>query len=615
MFRAEKFRAGHAGMALLTAAFFTAALFTLVPAAPAAAQEAVPAQPGTLQPADARPNIVIILADDVALMDFGVFGGEARTPNIDALARRGMIFTHAYTSPMCAPSRAMLLTGIDSHKAGVGNLPEFLPPEHQGQRAYSGHLVEGVETLAARLKPLGYRAYVTGKWHLGHGPGQLPDSHGFDRSFVLDASGADNWEQRAYLPGYADDLWFEDGRKARRPDGVYSSKFLVDRMISYLDEGDPQQPFLAYLAFQAVHIPVQAPGEFTARYKGIYDAGWDEIRTRRWQRAQELGLVPEGAPLAPPHPDLRRWDSLSADERALMARSMEVNAGMLEAMDHEIGRFVDHLRATGQFDNTIFVVTSDNGPEPNDPGSSAMMRFWMWATGYTRELEDLGEQGSYAWIGPEWASAAAGPSRLFKLYSANGGLRVPLIFSGPGVPRQGRTDAFTFVTDIAPTLLELAGADVAAAPGEAPPSEVPITGRSLAPVLKGEAARAHPPGAGVGMEAAGQSAYFQDNWKLVRTNAPFGDGVWRLYDISVDPGETRDLAQAEPARFAQMRAAYDAWAEENGVLPVPEGYTAVGQMLANYMATLRARFWWVPVALVGLAAAAWLGWRRRRAGA
>ncbi len=233
----------------------------------------------------ARPNIVLILADDVALMDFSAYGGEAHTPNIDALAEQGVLFANFHTTPMCAPSRAMLLTGMDNHLTGVANIPEVLPPEHSGQPGYSMYLEPGVETIAARLQPLGYRTLMTGKWHLGHGPGQLPNHHGFERSFVLDASGADNWEQRSYLPFYKTAPWFEDGEPANLPRDFYSSAFIVDKMLEYMEEAQPtDQPFLAYLAFQAVHIPVQAPREFSDNYRGVYDEGWQALRTARWHR-------------------------------------------------------------------------------------------------------------------------------------------------------------------------------------------------------------------------------------------------------------------------------------------------------------------------------------------
>ncbi|MFN3836058.1 MAG: sulfatase-like hydrolase/transferase, partial [Glycocaulis sp.] len=237
-----------------------------------------------------RPNILILLVDDAAFMDFGVYGGEARTPNIDALAARGAMFTGFRTSPLCAPSRAMLLTGMDNHQTGVATIPEVLTPEQKGQPGYAMALEPGVETLATRLKPAGYRTLMTGKWHLGSGPGDLPSDHSFDRSFALDASGADNWEDKSYMPYYREAPWYEDGQPAQLPEDFYSSDFIVDKMIEYLDATPGEAPFLALLGFLAVHIPVQAPAHLTAGYDGIYDAGWDALRTARWERAQELGL-------------------------------------------------------------------------------------------------------------------------------------------------------------------------------------------------------------------------------------------------------------------------------------------------------------------------------------
>lgn len=187
------------------------------------------------------PNFVVLLADDLALMDLGIYGGEARTPNIDALARRGRMFTRYYTSPLCSPSRAMLLTGLDNHRTGVSTIPEVIPNEHIGKKGYSLRFEPGVTTIASRLKQRGYRTFMTGKWHLGHEAGDLPNAHGFDRSFVLDASGADNWEQKSYMPYYADAPWFEDGKPARLPKDFYSSRFLIDRMVDYLGEGDQQK--------------------------------------------------------------------------------------------------------------------------------------------------------------------------------------------------------------------------------------------------------------------------------------------------------------------------------------------------------------------------------------
>lgn len=570
---------------------------------------AVMFQPALAQGEAERPNFVILVIDDAALMDLGIYGGEARTPHIDAIAREGAMFTQYRTSPLCAPSRAMLLTGVDNHRTGVATIPEVLPPEHRGQPGYTMRLEPGVLTLAARLKPLGYRTLLTGKWHLGSKPGELPVSHGFDRSFTLDASGADNWEDKSYMPFYAEAPWFEDDKPARLPEDYYSSEFLVDQMITYLEEGDRAAPFFAYIGFLAIHIPVQAPPEFTANYLDTYTEGWDVLQTRRWARAQELGLIPPGAPQPAMHPDLRAWSDLDGDQQALFSARMAVNAGMLEAMDYHIGRLVAHLRATGVYDNTVFVITSDNGPEPS---SADDPRFagWLRANGYHTGIEGIGEKGSYGFIGPEFASAASAPSYLFKFYVSEGGLRVPMIVSGAGLPA-GRVDAFSLVTDITPTLLDMAGA------GPAPPDSVSMDGRSLLPVLTGEASDVYGPEDAVGIEVSGNAALYKGDYKIVRNLQPWGDGAWRLFNLADDPGETTDLAAVQPDKLAELQADYAAYAERVGVLDVPPGYNSVTQVEKNMRAAVFERN--RPRIIAAMAAglviavlAAWFIWRALR---
>ena len=373
-----------------------------------------------------RPNIVIVLIDDAALMDLGSYGGEAHTPNIDALAERGAMFTQYRTSPLCSPTRAMLLTGLDNHLTGVATIPEVLPAEHAGQPGYTMSLEPGVLTLADRLGAIGYRTLMSGKWHLGEAAGEMPQAHGFKRSFALAASGADNWEDKSYIPYYADAPWFENGAEADLPEEFYSSRFIVDKMMAYLEETDKADAFFAYLPFQAIHIPVQAPAEFIANYKGRYDEGWHVLREARHERAQALGLIAQDAALAPMPPDARDWSALSDETRALYAARMEVNAGMLEAMDHHIGRFIDYLKAQGLYDNTIFVVTSDNGPEPSRGDHDRRLGVWMRLNGYHMGLDGLGARNSWGFIGPEWATAAASPGALFKFYATEGGIRAPL---------------------------------------------------------------------------------------------------------------------------------------------------------------------------------------------
>lgn len=591
-------------MKIISLGRVVACVAALAITAPATAQQ-------TTQAAAARPNIVVIVVDDAGFTDFGVYGGEARTPNIDALAQRGAQFSRYYSSPLCSPSRAMLLTGLDNHRTGHATIIEVLPPELRGRPGYTMRLEPGVVTIAERLRRGGYRTYATGKWHLGHGDGDLPNSHGFDRSFVLDASGADNWEERPYIPYYRTADWFENGERAHLPENFYSSQFIVDQMIEYLnDDTQRSEPFFAYLAFQAVHIPVQAPREFSEHYRGVYEGGWEPLRARRWQRAQELGLLPAGAAIDQPPPGARPWSALSGDEQAIYARSMEVHAGMLEAMDQNIGRFIDYLQGRGLAENTLFVVTSDNGPEPSNPVADADFRRWMRLTGYTRRLEDLGERRSFVMIGPEFANATATGS-LFKFTAGEGGLRVPLIVAGPSV-RQQRIDARAFVTDIAPTLLERAG--VAA---DAPAMD----GFSMSGLLAGEAAHGREAVTPLGVEVSGHSALYRGDYKLVRAPPPLGDSSWRLYNIAADPGETTNLAAQMPDLAANMLADYEAYADRNGVLELPPGYDPQVQVAHNTRMKSYQNYWYiyagiVLIALLVLGGAIWLVlrlFRRRRA--
>ncbi len=571
-----------------------------------AAGEAAP----QAEPAPARPNIVILIIDDAAFMDLGAYGGEARTPNIDALAARGSLFTRYYSSPLCSPSRAMLLTGMDNHLTGVSTIPEVLPKAHEGQPGYTMRLEPGVATLAERLKPLGYRTLMTGKWHLGSGEGDLPKAHGFDRSFALDASGADNWEDKSYMPYYADAPWYEDDVPASLPDDFYSSEFIVDQMMTYMDEGDAEAPFFAYLAFMAVHIPVQAPPEFTANYAGVYDAGWDATRTARWERAKERGYVPADAALAPMPANFRPWNSLPAEEQKLYAARMQVNAGMLEAMDHHIGRLVEHLKSTGQYDNTVFVVTSDNGPEPSRGDTDPRLKFWMDMNGYHLDLEGMGEKGSWAFIGPEWAMAAASPHDKFKFLGSEGGIRVPFIMSGAGLGEGSRVDARAFVADVAPTLLALAGG------GPEPDGAKPMTGRSLLPLLRGETSAVYGPDDAIVIEVSGNAAVIKGDYKLTRNQLPHGDARWRLYDLSKDPGETTDLSASFPEIYDDLSTEYAAYSKRVGVLEVPEGYNSLDEVTRHSLVRQQERY--RPyligggIALFALIAGGVLLWRRRK---
>lgn len=547
-------------------------------------------QPATLAFGDSttqRPNIVLILADDVALMDFGVYGGEAATPNIDKLANHGTLFTNHHASPMCAPSRAMLMTGYDSHLTGVPNLPLFLPPEYTGKPGYSGVLNDKVKTVATRLKNNGYHTFMTGKWHLGHTPTSLPSQRGFDRTFILNASGADNYEHKAYLPTQSKPPWYEDGQEIDLPDDFYSSRNLVDKMIEFMEEApEDDDPFFSFLSFQAIHIPVQAPKEFVDKYIGVYEKGWSELRQKRFERAKELGLIPATSSLGEMLPFLLTWDALSPEDKKMKANAMAVNAAMLEAMDFHIGRYMDYLEQKGKLDNTVFIITSDNGPEGSDAVQVTGMGLWMQSVGYHRDNERLGQKGYFGFIGPEFASAAAGPSAFFKFYAGEGGLRTPLIFSGPGIPVGQKKQAFSFITDITPSILDIAGIEISPHT-----SDLPLTGKSLYPVLQNQEERVYQADESIGMEAAAQAALFRGDMKLVRNGNPYGDGVWRLYNLKNDPGETKDLASTYPELFEEMMNDYTDYCVKYCVLVMPKDYDVYKEIQYKFLRKLRDNGW------------------------
>lgn len=546
------------------------------------------------------PNIVLILVDDAALQDFGIYGGEAATPHIDALGRRGTLFTQYRASLMCAPSRAMLMTGYDSHLTGVPNLPIFTPPEYASRPGYEGVLNDQVETVATRLKRRGYKTYVTGKWHLGHSEANLPSKRGFDRTYILDASGADNYEHRPYLPTQSSKPpWYKDGELIELPEDFYSSKNLVDEMIQFMDEEEQEEdPFFAFLSFQALHIPVQVPKEYTEKYIDTYAQGWDTIKAQRYQKAKDIGLIPADAPMGNMPKGLADWEDLDPERQKFLAKAMAVNAGMMEAMDEHVGRYVEYLKNQGKYENTVFIITSDNGPEASAAGDVRSMQLWLKYEGYHRDYERLGEKGSYNYIGPEFASACAGPSSFFKFYAGEGGLRVPLIMSGPGIPQGKSESAFCRVTDITPTILSLAGIEK---PKLAPAG--PMTGRSMFPLLSEEKTNIYESDEPIGIEAAGHGALYKGNYKITRNGRPYGDGEWRMYDLSIDPGETTDLSSAQPSKFAELIRDYDDYTKQYGVLEMGINYEPLTEIQNKLVAQIgkAVRPWFIGIAILLIA--------------
>jgi arylsulfatase A-like enzyme len=530
-----------------------------------------------------RPNIVLILADDLGFTDIAPYGSEIKTPTLSALADNGVSFTNYHTAASCAPTRAMLLTGVDSHRAGVPNIPEMIPPEQKRHAHYQGTLGRNVVTVATLLQDSGYHTYMSGKWHLGMTPDLLPSRRGFERTVVMADSGADNWEQKPYLPIYEKANWYADGEEYDLPEDFYSSRFLIDKAIEFIDSnGDDGKPFFTYIPFQAVHMPIQAPQEFIDRYMGVYDIGWEVLREQRRGRAAELGIVPADTAMVTMS-TTDDWDALNDTQKRYEAKRMAVYAAMVEAMDFHIGRLIQHLKATGQYDNTVFIFASDNGTEGSGvaEADTALARFALARQGYTNEYDTLGLKGSFNALSPSFTSASASPLAYYKFYSGEGGMRVPLIIAGESIPRdQPLSNAFTYVTDISPTILALTGVS---APGQrygGRPVE-PMIGRNLLPLINGRVDRVYSEQDAIGYELAGNAALFQGDYKIVYNRGTVGDEQWHLFNIVTDPGETNDLTSAMPDRFQAMLALYQQYMNDNGVLPVPAGYNDTLQVALN----------------------------------
>jgi arylsulfatase A-like enzyme len=516
----------------------------------------------------ARPNILLIVADDAGYADLGSFGGEINTPNIDALAASGVRFTQFNVSATCSPTRSMLLSGVDNHLAGVGNMAEFMAPNQKGLPGYEGYLNDRVAALPAVLREAGYNTYMAGKWHLGHDPEHFPAGRGFMRDLSLIPGGG----------SHLDDMWGAKGERqlytfngkpiaALRP-GFFSSEDYTAAIIDDIEEnrGDGK-PFFAYLALQAPHDPFQLPDTWRDRYKGRYDQGYDTIRAQRIGRMKALGIIDGDATVFPRLPGVPPWTDLTPDERQKSARRMELFAAMVENMDDNIGKLLGYLKTSGLYDDTLIIFLSDNGPEGN-----IMEMGPPWDNSH---FENWGKKGTFIQYGPAWAQVSAGPLRMFKGFLSEGGIRTPLIISGTGVAGGGRiSDAMTHVTDIAATIL--------AAAGVAPPSAfggksvLPLQGRALTPILDGAARDVRGPDDWLGWELFGNRAVREGDWKLLRLCAPAGTADWQLYDLKTDPGETRDVAAAHPDIVSRLQGRWEAYAKANNVI-IPDASPVCGE--------------------------------------
>ena len=378
-----------------------------------------------------RPNFLIIVADDMGYSDLGAFGGEIETPNLDKLANTGLRLTKFYVSPMCSTTRAMLLTGADHHYVGLGNMTPFLTDDQRGKPGYEGYLNDRIPTLATRLKSVGYHTSISGKWHVGSGEEQSPSMKGFERSFVLEGAGGNHFNANDFRPDRGPAVYRRDGESVTPPEAFYSSKLFTDDAIKFIDEAiDEKRSFLSILAFTAPHAPIQAPMDFIEKYRGRYDLGFGEVARKRLNRMHGAGI------LTTPNHDIastleRHWQSLSKEEREYESRKMEVYAAMVDFLDSQVGRAIEHLSKRGVLDNTVVIFFSDNGANGLNRALLPNWVEWMQRASLSNDLDNLGTSTSNAFVGERWAQMSNAPFRLYKTMTSEGGIRTPAIFWYP----------------------------------------------------------------------------------------------------------------------------------------------------------------------------------------
>ncbi|MEP6669147.1 MAG: arylsulfatase [Chthoniobacter sp.] len=544
----------------------------------------------------AKPNILIILADDLGYSDLGCYGGEIRTPNLDALATNGLRFTQFYNCARCCPARASLLTGLYPHQAGIGLMTSdrgasFPGAGDQGEAfpGYRGSLNASCVTIAQVLKPAGYRTAAVGKWHVGDSV--PPTARGFDDFYgFIRGYAVDSWEPRMMIR-------LPEGRPQRSyaPSEFFATDAITDHALDFLSAmRQAEAPWFLYVAYQAAHFPVASRPEDMAGYAGVYAPGWDKIREQRLARQKEIGLLSEGTPLTLrskiPKPLAAQrmgsmtddgnnpaWDALPAERRADLTQRMSVYAGMVTGMDRNIGRLIADLRASGQLDNTLIFFLSDNGacaewepfgfemaatpnPQPGtgiNQGTQALPNKLYQG----EELARMGGPGTLPSYGSGWANACNTPWRLYKHYDHEGGISSPLIAHWPaGVKAKGEfRPQVGHLIDLMATCVDVAGAKY---PTEFDSHQIlPPEGISLAPAFANQPlAREY-----LAWEHEGNRAIREGKWKLVSlAGAP-----WELYDMEIDRVELHDLAAGEPRRVQAMSAQWETWARRTHVLPRP----------------------------------------------
>ena len=534
-----------------------------------------------------RPNILLIVADDLGYTDLGAYGAEISTPNLDKLASGGVKMTGFYASPFCSPTRAMLMSGSDNHLVGFGDMAELMLPEQRGKPGYEGYLNARVVPMAQVLKDAGYRTAMAGKWHLGVKEEFSPASRGFEQSYAMVMGGASHWGDQSGIvamdpakPPKA--IYRENGKAIDIPrDGFYSSQAFTDKLLDYLKSGEKSgKPFFGYLAFTAPHWPLHAPDADIAKYEGRYKEGYDKLRKERLERMKRLGIVPADTPVYEGHAHWPKWESLTPAQQEAEARRMTVYSAMVDHMDRQIGRVLDYLKAKGELDNTFIFFMSDNGADGNSVYDVGRTREWI-EKDMDNSTANTGKPGSFIEYGPGWAQVGSTPFKLYKSFMYEGGIAVPAIAWGPGIKGGALKREFAHVTDVAPTIFELAGARHPGTEYQGKPV-LPLRGKSMVSWLQGKASTVRSDQDAVGWELGGRKALRKGDWKIVYANKPWGKDGWELYNLARDRTESRDLADENPQKLGEMIVAWKQYVAETGTLEIEglayrPGYSNAGK--------------------------------------
>lgn len=533
-----------------------------------------------------RPNIVYILLDDTGFSDLGTYGSEIATPNMDKLARDGLRYNHFESRAICSPTRAALLTGRNSQTVGMMDLargPFENAPAHS-----RGYITDAAGTIGQILQLHGYRTTAVGKWHLTPSAEQenevtgtsenlknWPKSKGFQNFYGFLSGWTDQYDPHEWGRGRR---MIEGSRMAseENPGGNHVSEEIVNKAIHYLEQGfseSPNQPQFLYLAFGATHAPIQAPKEYIDNYRGVYDKGWDEIRLDRFNRQKQLGIIPENAVLTARHAEDPSWDSLTDIEKKVFARFMEVYAGFLEHTDAQVGRLIDYLKESGEYENTTIFLLSDNGaaPEAGEEGNFEHPYFGaMTVSEMNDRLGDLGTANSSALYQRPWARVGSVPFKRYKLWPHGGGVRDPLIISWPSVIKNGggvRTQ-YVETIDITPTVLDILNIQAPEAINEV--QQLDIHGKSILETFTNPQA---PTRTTQFYVMRGNRAIYHDGWKAIaihKNGTDFEDDKWELYHVKKDFSEAIDLSSQYPEKLEELKALWWSEAEKYGALPLLE---------------------------------------------